>query len=87
MAETLNFFQQGLMLSILLSAPPLIIAAACGMIVSLLQAVTQIQDQTLPYVVKLVAVGATLAATGRWIGVELIELTNLAFTLVPDIGR
>lgn len=87
MAETLNYFQQGLMLSILLSAPPLIIAAACGMIVSLLQAVTQIQDQTLPYVVKLVAVGATLAATGRWIGVELIELTNLAFTLVPDIGR
>ncbi|SFV13935.1 type III secretion system export apparatus subunit SctS [Pseudoduganella namucuonensis] len=87
MAETLNFFQQGLLLSIMLSAPPLLIAAACGMVVSLIQAVTQIQDQTLPYVVKLVAVGATLAATGRWIGVELIELTNLAFTLVPDIGR
>lgn len=87
MAETLNYFQQGLLLSIMLSAPPLLIAAACGMVVSLIQAVTQIQDQTLPYVVKLVAVGATLAATGRWIGVELIELTNLAFTLVPDIGR
>ena len=87
MAETLNFFQQGLLLSIMLSAPPLVIAAACGMVVSLLQAVTQIQDQTLPYVVKLVAVGATLAMMGRWIGVELIELTNLAFTMVPDIGR
>lgn len=87
MAETLNYFQHGLLLSIMLSAPPLLIAAACGMVVSLIQAVTQIQDQTLPYVVKLVAVGATLAATGRWIGVELIELTNLAFTMVPDIGR
>jgi type III secretion protein S len=87
MADTLNFFQQGLMLSIMLSAPPLVIAAACGMVVSLLQAVTQIQDQTMPYVVKLVAVGVTLAMMGRWIGVELIELTNLAFTLVPDIGR
>jgi type III secretion protein S len=86
-ADTLNFFQQGLLLSIMLSAPPLLIAAACGMVVSLIQAVTQIQDQTLPYVVKLVAVGCTLAALGRWIGVELIELTNLAFTMVPDIGR
>jgi type III secretion protein S len=87
MADTLNYFQQGLLLSIMLSAPPLLIAAACGMVVSLIQAVTQIQDQTLPYVVKLVAVGCTLAALGRWIGVELIELTNLAFTMVPDIGR
>lgn len=87
MAETLNYFQQGLMMSILLSAPPLIIAAAAGMIVSLIQAVTQIQDQTVPYVVKLVAVGCTLAAMGRWIGVELIQLANLAFTLIPDVGR
>ncbi|MTV41988.1 type III secretion system export apparatus subunit SctS [Duganella radicis] len=87
MADTLNYFQQGMMMAILLSAPPLIIAAACGVAVSLIQAVTQVQDQTLPYVVKLVAVGCTLAAMGRWIGVELIELTNLAFTMVPDIGR
>jgi type III secretion protein S len=87
MDETLNFFRQGLMLAVMLSAPPLLIAAACGMVVSLLQAVTQIQDQTLPYVVKLVAVAGTLAVMGRWIGVELIQLTNLAFTLLPNIGR
>ena len=87
MNETINFFQQGLMMSIMLSAPPLIIAAACGMVVALIQAVTQIQDQTLPYVVKLVAVTVTLAAMGRWIGVELIQLADLAFTLVPNIGR
>jgi type III secretion protein S len=87
MNETLHFFQQGLTMAILLSAPPLIMAAACGMVVSLLQAVTQIQDQTLPYVVKLVAVGITLALMGRWIGVELIELANMGFTLIPNVGR
>lgn len=87
MDETLSYFRQGLMMAVLLSAPPLIIAVVCGMIVSLLQAVTQIQDQTLPYVVKLVAVSCMLAAMGRWIGVEMIELTNLGFTLVPNIGR
>ena len=87
MDDTLNFFRQGLLMAIMLSAPPLLIASLCGMVVSLVQAVTQIQDQTMPYVVKLVAVGCTLAVMGRWIGVEMIELTNLGFTMVPNIGR
>jgi len=87
MAETLNYFQQGLWMAVVLSAPPLLMAAGCGMVVSLLQAVTQIQDQTLPYVVKLVAVSVTLAAMGRWVGVELIRLTELGFMLIPGIGR
>lgn len=87
MNETLNLFQQGMLLTVMMSAPPLVIAAACGMVVSLLQAVTQIQDQTVPYVVKLVAVAATLAAMGRWIGVELIQLSNLGFSLIPNVGH
>ncbi|GJI87651.1 MULTISPECIES: type III secretion system export apparatus subunit SctS [Duganella] len=87
MGDTLNFFQQGLWMAIMLSAPPLIIATLCGVAVSLVQAVTQIQDQTLPYVVKLVAVAVTLAGMGRWIGVELIQLTELAMRMVPDVGR
>lgn len=87
MAETLNYFQQGLWMAVLLSAPPLIMAAGCGMVVSLLQAVTQIQDQTLPYVVKLVAVSVTLAAMGRWVGVELIQLSEIGFMLIPNVGH
>lgn len=87
MADTINFFQQGLWMAIMMSAPPLIIATLCGLGVSLIQAVTQIQDQTLPYVVKLVAVAVTLAAMGRWIGVEMIRLADLALAMVPDIGR
>ncbi|KQZ44740.1 type III secretion system export apparatus subunit SctS [Duganella sp. Root1480D1] len=87
MADTLNFFQQGLWLAVMLSAPPLVIATLCGVTVSLVQAVTQIQDQTLPYVVKLVAVAVTLAGMGRWIGVQLIQLTDLAFTMLPAVGR
>jgi type III secretion protein S len=65
MADTLSFFQQGLWMVITMSAPPLLIATACGVLVSVIQAVTQIQDQTLPYVVKLMAVALVLAALGR----------------------
>lgn len=87
MNQTLSFFQQGLWLAVIMSAPPLIIATLCGVMVSLIQAVTQIQDQTLPYVVKLLSVAITLAALGRWYSNELIQLFNLAFTLLPNVGR
>lgn len=87
MFDTIHFFQQGLWMAVMLSAPPLLIATLCGLVVSLIQAVTQIQDQTLPYVVKLVAVALTLAAMGRWIGVEMMRMTEVAFSMVPDIGR
>jgi type III secretion protein S len=86
-ADTLNFFQQALWLAIIMSAPPLIVATLLGLLVSLVQAVTQIQDQTLPYVVKLVAVAITVGVLGRWFGSELSELTNLAFTLIARAGR
>lgn len=86
-ADTLIFFQQGLWLAVILSAPPLIIATLFGVVVSLVQAVTQVQDQTLPYVVKLFAVAVTLAVVGRWLGSELLQLCNVAFTLIPSIGR
>lgn len=87
MADTLHYFQQGLWLGILFSAPPLLAATVFGLAVSLIQAVTQIQDQTLPYVVKLAAVAVTLALVGRWIGVELIRLTELGFSMVPYVNR
>lgn len=87
MANTLNFFQQGLWLSIIMSAPPLLIATLIGVAVSLVQAITQVQDQTLPYVVKLLAIAITLAMLGRWFGSELMLLCELAFTLIPSTGR
>lgn len=75
-------FKQGMLLVVVLSAPPLIVAVVVGVLTSLIQALMQIQDQTLPFGIKLVAVGVTLALTGRWIGVELIQLLNLTFDMV-----
>ncbi|HEY8608149.1 MAG TPA: type III secretion system export apparatus subunit SctS [Noviherbaspirillum sp.] len=87
MADTLHYFQQALWMSILFSAPPLLVATALGLGVSLVQAVTQIQDQTLPYVVKLAAVAVTLTLMGRWIGVEMIRLAELGLAMIPLAGR
>ena len=74
-------FKQGMLLVVVLSAPPLIVAVVVGVLTSLVQALMKVQDQTLPFSIKLVAVGVTLALTWRWIGVELIQLVNLTFDM------
>ena len=79
--DPILLFKQGMLLVVVLSAPPLIVAVVVGVLTSLIQALMQIQNQTLPFGIKLVAVGITLALTGRWIGVELIQLTHLTFDM------
>ena len=80
--EPIVLFKQGMLLVVMLTAPPLIVAVVVGVMTSLVQALMQIQDQTLPFGIKLVAVGITLIMTGRWIGVELIQLMNLTFDMI-----
>ncbi len=80
--EPIVLFKQGMLLVVVLSAPPLIVAVVVGVMTSLIQALMQVQDQTLPFGIKLVAVGITLIMTGRWIGVELIQLINLTFDMI-----
>lgn len=82
--DTLTLFKQAMLLVVVLSAPPLIVAVIVGVLTSLLQAVMQLQDQTLPFAIKLVAVGVALSLTGRWIGVELVQLTQLAFGMIAQ---
>ncbi|CRM36194.1 type III secretion system export apparatus subunit SctS [Pseudomonas fluorescens] len=80
--EPIVLFKQGMLLVVVLTAPPLIVAVVVGVLTSLVQALMQVQDQTLPFGIKLVAVGVTLIMTGRWIGVELIQLINLTFDMI-----
>ena len=85
--EPIVLFKQGMLLVVVLSAPPLIVAVVVGVLTSLIQALMQIQDQTLPFGIKLVTVGITLALTGRWIGVELIQLTSLTFDMAARTAQ
>ena len=85
--DPILLFKQGMLLVVVLSAPPLIVAVVVGVLTSLIQALMQIQDQTLPFGIKLVTVGITLALTGRWIGVELIQLTSLTFDMAARTAQ
>lgn len=85
--ETLMMFQHAMWLTTVLSMPPLLAATLFGVLLAVFQALTQIQDQTLPYVVKLVVVAVALVATGRWIGSELLRLTVLCFDQISAVAR
>ena len=66
---------KALMLVLLLSLPPIVTAAVVGVLVSLVQAVNQIQDQTLSFAFRLVAVIITLLITVRWLGEQVFVFT------------
>jgi type III secretion protein S len=78
---------RALLLVLWLSLPPIVVASVVGTLFSLLQALTQIQEQTLSFAIKLVAVGLTLFLTARWIGGEIFNYTVTLFDAVPHIAR
>ncbi|MFL9950543.1 type III secretion system export apparatus subunit SctS [Paraburkholderia agricolaris] len=80
------YLAQMLYLSLLLSLPVIIAASTVGVLLAVLQALTQIQEQTLPTAIKLVVAGVTLFLTARWMGSELYLYAVSIFDLLPKIG-
>ena len=80
----LSIGKQGLFLVLVLSAPPVLVALLVGLLVSLVQATTQIQEQTLTFVPKLVGVLATLAFAGPWLMAEIIKFTASVWNGFPN---
>ena len=74
-------------LMLLISLLPIVIATLIGLIVSLLQALTQIQEQTLSFAVKLIAVALTLLLSMNWMGAELYNYTLAIFEQIATVGR
>ena len=85
-AHILSITQEALLLVLVLSLPPIVVAAALGVIVSLIQAVTQVQESTLSYAVKLLGVAVTLVVTITWLGRELLLYTVRLFDQIVNVG-
>lgn len=76
---------EAMVLVMLLSMPPIIVASVVGVFISLLQALTQIQEQTLSFAIKLVAVAATIAAMAGWLGSEILNYSLKLFNDFPSM--
>jgi type III secretion protein S len=87
MGTTLTLFEHSLMLAVFVSAPLIIVASVLGLIVALTQGVFQIQDQTLPFAMKLTAVAVTLALLGGWMAAQVIQFALNVFSAIPAVGK
>jgi type III secretion protein S len=85
--DVISYLYKALYLVLWLSLPPILVAAVVGTLFSLFQALTQIQEQTLSFAIKLISVMATLALTARWIGGEIYNFTVSVFDLFPQLIR
>ena len=81
----LDFSVKAMVLVLILSLPSILVATVVGLMVSLLQALTQIQEQTLGFTVKLIAVVIVLLVTARWIGSEIMGFTRYVFSYFPTM--
>ena len=74
-----ELIRQTLILALLVSAPMLLIGLVVGILVSIVQAVTQIQEQTLTFVPKIAAMVAAAILLMPWIGIRLMEYSRSMF--------
>lgn len=73
------------MTALLIASPMLVVALAVGLVVSIIQAVTQIQEQTLSFVPKLVAVAVTFIIALPWIIQIMVKYTSELFRSLPSM--
>jgi len=73
--------------TLLVSAPMLLAGLAIGLIISIFQAVTQIQEMTLTFIPKIVAVFFALLVAFPWMLDVMMSFTVSIFDLIPNIAR
>jgi type III secretion HrpO family protein len=82
-SEIYQLSYQALLMILILSGPPILISTAIGLFIAIFQAATQIQEQTLSFTVKLLAVILTLILMGGWLGGQILQFANMIFQNFP----
>ena len=85
LATLATYVKQSLLLMLMLSMPAILASGIVGLIVAFLQAVTQIQDQTIAFAIKLVATIVAIALTSAWLGAELLNFTDRMLSVIPSV--
>jgi flagellar biosynthetic protein FliQ len=83
----LKIAHDALILILMLCAPALVVGLLVGVIISILQAATQIQEQTLSFVPKIIAIFLVLLITASWMMNLLISFTKNIFNQLPNLVR
>ena len=82
--QVFTFSQQGLWMLLMISAPILLTVLALGLVVSVFQAATQINEATLSFVPKILGAVAVIAMTGPWMITTLVEYLQRTLQSIPN---
>ena len=86
-SEAIQLTYQALWLVLVLSAPPVIVAAIIGLLIAFLQAATQIQEQTFQYAAKFFVIVLTIFLTASLLGGTLMQYTDRVMSGFPGMVR
>ena len=83
--QATDLVRHALLLVILISGPVLIIGLLVGVLISIVQALTQIQEQTLTFVPKLAGIALVILLAGHWMLGETVAFTHSLFNMIPQL--
>jgi len=82
----ITFFQEAITMAGMLSLPALFLGLTVGLMVSVFQAVTQIQEQTLALIPKIIAIVVALMLFGSWMLDQLVNYTQSVFLQLSNVA-
>ena len=86
-ASVIALAQEALMTAIMVAAPILLVSLVIGMLISVFQAMTQINEVTLTFVPKILGVFAVSAVLGPWMVGTMVGYTHRLFATLPQLAR
>ena len=86
-AVALDLARQGVQVALMVILPMMAVSLFIGLAVSVLQAVTSVQEATLTFVPKLIGIAVVLVILGNWMLILLVNYTHICFQRVAAIGR
>ena len=84
-SAVIDLSKEALWITLLVSAPLLLVSLAIGLLIGIVQAATSINEATLSFIPKLIALGAALLVFGSWQLVTLVDFTRAIFQRIPTL--
>ncbi len=84
-AMVVELAREALWMTMLISAPLLVVGLAVGLVVGIFQAATSINEQTLSFIPKVVCMGITMALAGSWMINTMVDYTKGIFVRIPNL--
>ena len=82
-----ELFKNAIFVCAMIAGPALAVALVMGLVVGILQAATQVNEASISFVAKLIAVGATLALLGSWSMQKLVDYTSRTIASIANVTQ